>query len=157
MYLLKNKIVVYLFLGLLFHSVSNAEIIKPKNTIKPLEVVEIQLNGLKNNNKPYEDFGIEQTWEFAHPNNKKYTGPLEKFKSMLKSEMYVMLINHIEYKIDIVSMSEKTMSYKVTVLDDKKKYYEFDWIVQKYDKSGPLENCWLTTGVSQPLLLGSSI
>ena len=48
MYLLKNKIVVYLFLGLLFHSVSNAEIIKPKNTIKPLEVVEIQLNGLKN-------------------------------------------------------------------------------------------------------------
>ena len=47
--------------------------------------------------------------------------------------------------------------YKVTVLDDKKKYYEFDWIVQKYDKSGPLENCWLTTGVSQPLLLGSSI
>ena len=115
------------------------------------------MNGLKNNNKPYEDFGIEQTWEFAHPNNKKYTGPLEKFKSMLKSEMYVMLINHIEYKIDIVSMSEKTMSYKVTVLDDKKKYYEFDWIVQKYDKSGPLENCWLTTGVSQPLLLGSSI
>ena len=131
--------------------------IKPKNTIKPLEVVEIQLNGLKNNNKPYKDFGIEQTWEFAHPNNKKYTGPLEKFKSMLKSEMYAMLINHIEYKIDIVSMSEKSMSYKVTVLDDKKKYYEFEWIVQKYDKSGPLKNCWLTTGVSQPLLLGSSI
>ena len=157
MHLLKNKIIIYLFLSLLFHGVSNAEMIKPKNTIKPLEVVEIQLNGLKNNNKPYKDFGIEQTWEFAHPNNKKYTGPLEKFKSMLKSEMYAMLINHIEYKIDIVSMSEKSMSYKVTVLDDKKKYYEFEWIVQKYDKSGPLKNCWLTTGVSQPLLLGSSI
>ena len=157
MHLLKNKIIVYLFLSLLFHSVSNAQIIKPKNTIKPLEVVEIQLNGLKNNNKPYEDFGIEQTLEFAHPNNKKYTGPLDKFKSMLKSEMYVMLINHIDYKIEIVTMSEKSMSYRVTVLDDKKKYYEFEWIVQKYDKSGPLKNCWLTTGVSQPILLGSSI
>ena len=56
------------------------------------------------------------------PNNKKYTGPLEKFKSMLKSDMYQMLINHLENKIDIVSASENSATYRVTVLDDKKKY-----------------------------------
>ena len=152
-----NKL-IFFFLIFFLHAMSvYSDIIKPNTKIEPYNVVEIQLISLKNNNKPKEDFGIEQTWEFAHPNNKKYTGPLEKFKSMLKSEMYVMLINHLEYKIDIVSMSEKSMSYKVTVLDEKKKYYEFEWIVQKYDKSGPLQNCWLTTGVSQPLLLGSSI
>ena len=109
MYLYKNKIVILIFLSFCFQSICNAELIKPKNSIKPLEVVEIQLNGLKNNNEPYEDFGIEQTWEFAHPNNKKYTGPLEKFKSMLKSDMYQMLINHLENKIDIISgRAEKT-------------------------------------------------
>ncbi len=157
MYLYKKKILTLIFLSFCFQSICNAELIKPKNSIKPLEVVEIQLNGLKNNNEPYEDFGIEQTWEFAHPNNKKYTGPLEKFKSMLKSDMYEMLINHIEYKIDIISASENSATYRVTVLDDKKKYYQFEWVVKKYDKSGPLKNCWLTSGVSQPMPLGSSI
>ena len=67
MYLYKNKFVTLIFLSFCFQSICNAELIKPKNSIKPLEVVEIQLNGLKNNNEPYEDFGIEQTWEFAHP------------------------------------------------------------------------------------------
>ena len=136
MYLYKNKLVILIFLSFCFQSICNAELIKPKNSIKPLEVVEIQLNG---------------------SNNKKYTGPLEKFKSMLKSDMYEMLINHIEYKIDIISASENSATYRVTVLDDKKKYYQFEWVVKKYDKSGPLKNCWLTSGVSQPMQLGSSI
>ena len=31
------------------------------------------------------------------------------------------------------------------------------WIVEKYDDDGPLKDCWLTTGVSPPVSLGSSI
>ena len=30
------------------------------------------------NNDPYLNAGIEQTWEFAHPSNRAYTGPLQK-------------------------------------------------------------------------------
>ena len=30
----------------------------------------------KNNDLVFKDSGIEQTWNFAHPNNKKVTGPL---------------------------------------------------------------------------------
>ena len=59
------------------------ELIKPNNGIEPIQVVKIQLRGLMNNDKPNKDSGIEQTWEFAHPNNQRYTGPLDKFKSML--------------------------------------------------------------------------
>ena len=62
---------------------SSANLIKPSANLKPLEVLMIQLNSLKNNNNPYKDAGIEQTWEFAHPNNKKITGPLNKFKEMI--------------------------------------------------------------------------
>ena len=32
------------------------------------------------NNYPNKDAGIKQTWEFAHPNNQRITGPLERFK-----------------------------------------------------------------------------
>ena len=54
----------------------------------------IQLKSLQNNNVPYKDAGIEQTWEFAHPDNKKMTGPLEKFKQMIYSKSYKILISH---------------------------------------------------------------
>ena len=37
-----------------------------------------------NNDKKFEDSGIEQTWNFAHPNNKENTRPLPNFKMMIK-------------------------------------------------------------------------
>ena len=56
-------------------SLSNAELINPKINIDPVEVIKIQLEGLQKNDLEYKDSGIEQTWNFAHPNNKKNTGP----------------------------------------------------------------------------------
>jgi len=73
---------------------SNADLIKPDITLKPLDVLTIQLNSLQNNDYPYKDAGIEQTWEFAHPNNKIMTGPLKKFKQMIYSKNYEILIRH---------------------------------------------------------------
>ena len=67
-------------------NISAADLIKPKPALKPLDVLLIQLNSLKNNNTPYRDAGIEQTWEFAHPINKAATGPLERFKKMIYSD-----------------------------------------------------------------------
>ena len=43
-------------------NISSADLIKPKPTLKPIDVLLIQLNSLKNNNIPYKDAGIEQTW-----------------------------------------------------------------------------------------------
>ena len=111
---------------------------------------------MKNDN-PTKDRGIEQTWEFAHPNNKKYTGPLEQFKILLSSDSYKMLLNHKNHKIDEIYSDEKTVIFEVVVMDSEKKYFMFKWQVEKYLESGPLKNCWLTTVVSAPIPLGSSI
>ena len=138
-------------------NISKADLIRPEPTLKPLDVLLIQLNSLKNNNSPYLDAGIEQTWEFAHPNNKKYTGPLEKFKTLLSSESYKMLLNHIDHNIVEVKTTDSIASYEVTILGEGKNYYKFRWMVEKYNLDGPLKDCWLTTAVSQPVSLGSSI
>ena len=151
--ILKLSIIFFL---LSFGSVSS-EMVKPNINIKPDQVIKIQLQGLMKNDAPYRDKGIEQTWEFAHPKNKKVTGPLKNFKDMLKGDSYSMLLNHIEHKVKQISVSETMASFEVTVLDDKKRYYKFKWIVEKYVKDGPLKGCWLTTIVSQPVSLGSSI
>ena len=134
-----------------------AEIVKPNNGIEPYQVVKIQLRGLMENDNPKMDSGIEQTWEFAHPENQKYTGPLENFKKMLKGDSYSMLINHLDHEVIEVYNNDKLATFEVTVLDKDKKYYKFKWQVEKYLGEGPLNNCWLTTAVSQPVSTGSSI
>ena len=148
------KITIIFFL---FTNISNADLIKPNNKLKPFDVLMIQLNSLKNNNNFYKDSGIEQTWEFAHPKNKKFTGPLDNFKLMLKGNLYSMLLNHKDDKVIEVFLSDEIATFEVTVLDFEKNYYKFKWQVEKYINEGPLKDCWLTTAVSQPVSLGSSI
>ena len=154
---MKKNLFIIIILSIFIFTKANAELIKPSSNIEPYKVVKIQLSSLMKNNYPNKDSGIEQTWEFAHPNNQKYTGPLEKFKIMLKGESYKMLLNHLDHKIFAVQVGNGFADYEVTVLDVEKKYYKFNWRVEKYQLDGNLKNCWLTTMVSQPIPLGSSI
>ena len=151
--LLKLSLIVF-FLKLSF---LNAEILKPSIEINPVQVVKIQLDGLMKNDSPYKDKGIEQTWEFAHPNNKKFTGPLNKFKEMIKGESYKMLIDHENHEVKEIFLNNDIAVFEVVIMDADKKYFKFKWQVEKYLNNGPLENCWLTTVVSPPVPLGASI
>mgnify|MGYP001453504959 FL=1 len=146
-----------LFLLLITISFSNAELLKPNNSISPKEVVSIQLSGLKNNDQVYKDSGIEQTWNFAHPNNKRVTGPLDNFKRMIKSDSYQMMIDHLNHTITEVGSSDKWAQFEVIILDKNKIYHKFNWQVEKYALDGILKDCWMTTMVSSPIPLGSSI
>ena len=146
-----------IFFFFIFINTSNADLIKPNSNLEPLDVLMIQLNSLKNNNNPYKDAGIEQTWEFAHPINKASTGPLERFKQMIYSDSYKILISHQNNKTIILKESVNKSVYKVYVLSkDKKKYY-YIWQIEKVELEGNLKNCWMTTGVSDPIYLGETI
>ena len=101
----KFEIIFKVFIILLFSiSITKAELLKPNSDIKPSKVVEIQLSGLQKNDLNYKDSGIEQTWKFAHPNNKKVTGPLNNFKRMIKGNAYQMMINHLSHTITELSL-----------------------------------------------------
>ena len=148
------SIVTIIFLNI---SYSNADLKSPNNLILPAEVIKIQLVGLMDNDKDFKDSGIEQTWNFAHPNNKKNTGPLPNFKMMIKGNSYQMLINHLNHTITELGSSDKWAQFEVIILDKNKIYHKFNWQVEKYTMDGPLKDCWLTTMVSNPISLGSSI
>ena len=155
----KKQQIIFKFLVIFFiiTSTSNAELLKPNSNIKPSEVVKIQLLGLQNNNGIFNDSGIEQTWNFAHPMNKQATGPLDRFKEMLKSNNYQMMINHISHTITQVRRGDDWVQFEVIILDKEKIYHKFNWQVEKFIEDGPLKDCWLTTMVSSPEPLGSSI
>ena len=147
----------FLLIFLISSSLSKAELLEPRSNIKPSEVIKIQLAGLQKNDYEFKDSGIEQTWKFAHPENKKNTGPLPNFKQMIKGRSYQMLINHISHTITEVGSSDKWAQFEVIILDQEKIYHKFNWQVEKYTMDGPLKDCWLTTMVSSPIPLGSSI
>tara|TARA_B100001093_G_scaffold140276_1_gene132840 strand:- start:485 stop:988 length:504 start_codon:yes stop_codon:yes gene_type:complete len=148
------SVIVFFFFNF---SLLKADLLIPQNSILPAEVVEIQLIGLMNNDKEYKDSGIVQTWNFAHPNNKKVTGPLDKFKRMIKGDTYQMMIDHLSHTITQLGSSEKWAQFEVVILDKNKIYHKFNWQVEKYTEEGDLKDCWLTTMVSNPIPLGSSI
>ena len=146
-----------LIIFLISSTLSKAELLEPRSDIKPSEVIRIQLVGLQTNDREFKDSGIEQTWNFAHPNNKKVTGPLDNFKRMIKGDAYQMMINHLSHTITQLGSGDKWAQFEVIILDKEKIYHKFNWQVEKYTIEGPLKDCWLTTMVSKPVPLGSSI
>ena len=111
--MLKKLPTIFSFLLIIFlnASISKADLLEPNINIGPYDVVKIQLTGLQNNDKLSDDFGIKQTWNFAHPNNKKYTGPLDKFTKMIKGDSYQMLIDHPQHTINPLGNSDKWAQY----------------------------------------------
>ncbi len=152
--LLTFSVVLFSFVNI---SLTKADLLFPNNSILPADVIKIQLNALMDNDSKFKDSGIEQTWNFAHPNNKKNTGPLPNFKMMIKGNSYKMLLNHLSHTITALGSSNEWAQFEVVILDKEKIYHKFNWQVEKFTMEGPLQGCWLTTVVSNPIPLGSSI
>ena len=152
--LLTFSVVLFSFFNI---SITKADLLFPNNSILPADVIKIQLNALMDNDGKFKDSGIEQTWNFAHPNNKKNTGPLPNFKMMIKGNSYQMLLNHLSHSITEIGSNDKWAQFEVVILDKDKIYHKFNWQVEKYTTEGPLKDCWLTTMVSNPIPLGKAI
>ena len=150
------KFIPLIIISILFNFTVLADSITPNPDIKPDEVIMIQLEALKENNSPYKDAGIFQTWEFAHPQNRQYTGPLSNFTLMMKSDSYSLLLNHINHNIIFVSKNDNTANYFIELIDKTGDKFGFTWTVKKVLNVGKFKDCWMTTGVSQPLPLAKS-
>ena len=133
-----------------------AELIKPNPNINPEKVIKIQLDALMKNNMPYKNSGINQTWEFAHPLNRKNTGPLSNFTLMLQSSPYSLMLEHTKHKIIFVSKNANTANYFVELTDRAGNLFGFTWTVKKVMSSGAFKDCWMTSSVSAPLSLAKS-
>ena len=139
-----------------FTNFLHADIIKPAENLTAYDVVKIQLTALKNNNKPNKNAGIKQTWVFAHPENKKITGPYERFKKMLLGNQYKFLLNHDSHRIKLIMKSNDTYIYNVELISKDKKMYLYKWQLEKSSIDG-CSNCWFTTIVSPPTDSGDII
>ena len=149
------KVLIILF-AIFTSDIAFAELLKPNPALKPIEVISIQLNALKDNNNPYLNAGVVQTWEFAHPSNRKYTGPLENFVKMMSSPLYVIMLDHTNYNIISVSDRDFITYFFVEITDKEGNKFGFTWTLEKVIAESKFKDCWMTVAVSQPLPLAKS-
>ena len=151
---LKKYLIFITILG--YTEFLHADIVKPSENLTAYDVVKIQLTALKNNNKPKKNSGIKQTWIFAHPENKKFTGPYERFEKMLLGVQYNILLNHDSHKIKLATKTLSTYIYNIELISKDKKMYFYEWHLEK-STTDECDNCWFTTIVSPPTNKGNTI
>ena len=131
------------------------ELLTPDPIRQPESVVEIQLQSLQKNDVPVPDTGIAQTWAFAHPDNKRVTGPLERFTRMIKGPDYRNMIDHQEHIVETVVQADDYALFAVVIITADDQRMSFKWEVMKV-QVGEFAGSWMTTSVSPPLRAGDS-
>ena len=141
---------------ILFSTSLLAELLKPTPEINPEEVVKIQLSSLMNNNEPYLNAGIEQTWEFAHPSNRAFTGPIQRFTQMMYAPSYAVMLDHAKHDILKVKIDNNNAYFFIELTSNDGKMFGFKWTLERVTEEGIFKDCWMTTAVSTPMPLSTS-
>ena len=149
---MRNKIisffrtVTFLITIILARQASADSLIVPDPDYTPQEVIEIQLLGLQSGDT---DQGIEQVWVFAHPFNKRATGPLARFRTLFEMPAYAPLLEMRSYSIKQVNQTAIESQFVVSIVTNDGVSYDYFWAVEKV-LEGKQAGFWMTTMVSSP-------
>ena len=139
------KYFLILFVSLFFLNFNKAySDVLPNDIFSSAEVVELQMTSLQTNSK-INNLGIYQCWLFAHPENRKYTGPFTNFKSMISDTSYNVLLNSLKFRTTLLSKNEKITKFSVDVDAYDNKRYNLTWVLEKTYLNKDCMNCWMTT------------
>ena len=155
----KNYLKIFLFFiffNFIILSNSHSDVLKPNINISPKEVVKIQLNALMKNDSPYKDRGILQTWEFAHPSNRAFTGPIQRFTQMMYAPSYAVMLDHKKHDILEVKLENNAAYFFIELTSAEGMMFGFKWTLEKVIEEGVFKDCWMTTAVSTPMPLSTS-
>ena len=133
-----------------------ADVLRPDPTRSPAEVIAIQLSALQANDTPERDAGIAQTFAFAHPDNKRVTGPLPRFAQMIKGPQYQVLLGHRSHEINEVFRNHDQAAFAVIVTSRTGEVVGFRWAVARV-ADGEHAGAWMTIAVSPPVPVGNAI
>lgn len=129
-----------------------ATAVEPDPSFTPEQVIQFQLDGLQQNDIE----GMTQVWAFAHPDNKRFTGPLERFAIMMTTPNYRILLGHRDAEIRQLTLADNAAIYEVTVTGAEGAMVIYRWGLRRVSE-GEHQGAWMTVTVSPPLGSGNEI
>ena len=121
---------------------------EPDPSLSPQDVVSIQIEALGNNDTPYEDRGIEVTFHFASPANKRVTGPLERFKVMVHGPTFGPMINHRDARYENLKVQGDIARLDVILNSKEGEYVGYRFVLTR-QHDNQYEGSWMTSGVTR--------
>jgi hypothetical protein len=118
----------------------------PAPTLTPSDVIGIVLHALQHNDEPTRDAGITTTFEFASPENRQETGPLERFALMIKNPAYRPMLGFRSATRGRMEIEGNHARQRVVVVGKDGSQVTFVFLLSK-QPDGPYANCWMTDGV----------
>ena len=115
----------------------------PGPELSPRQVVQIQLDALRRNDVPAPDAGIATTFRFASEANRKATGPLERFRRMLRNPLYAPMIDHLSAEFGPVHYEGEIARVQVVLFGGGGEVVAYDFTLSRDEDT----DCWLTDGV----------
>ncbi len=120
----------------------------PDPEYTPEEVVDLQLSALANNDDPVENAGIKTAYNFASPNNRRQTGPLEQFTRMVNGPQYAPMIDHTEAVAGPLEQDGDQAHQRVTLTGPTGRTVTYLFGLSRYrGDNEALQECWLTDRV----------
>jgi hypothetical protein len=119
---------------------------RPEPSLSPQDVVSIQLEALHNNDTPYENRGIEVTFNFASPANKRITGPIARFAAMVRNPVYGPMINHRTAEFQNVVIEGEFAKVDVILMSDSGVYLGYRFFLSR-QHGNQYEGSWMTDAV----------
>ena len=113
----------------------------PHPTLSPQEVVQIQLEALKNNAEWGNDRGIGICFQFASPKNPISTGSLNRF-----IQIYQPMLNARAFQQSPMKIEGDSAIQKVSIVDQKGNLGVCVFYLSKQNIE-PYIGCWMTDGV----------
>jgi len=123
-----------------------ATLVEPDPELAPEEVLDIVLRALAEPDEPYAGAGIEQVWAFASPLNRTQTGPLERFRELIRNRLYRPLLGHVNAyrRAWRVEGGQAYAEVEIVAADGARVIYAFQFRRYGTDDCG---ECWLTDAV----------
>ncbi|MCS6809273.1 MAG: DUF4864 domain-containing protein [Bacteroidota bacterium] len=119
---------------------------QPKPELSPSDVIRIQLEALQHNDAS-NDEGIAIAFNFASPANKVYTGPLSRFKQIVRTPVYAVMLNHRSAEYDELHISGNVAQQRVMIIGENSQTVIYTFTLSR-QRDARYRDCWMTDGVS---------
>ncbi len=106
----------------------------------------LQIEALGDNDRPYSDAGIEITFRFASPANKKVTGPLQRFIEMVHNPAYRPMLNHRGARYGKLKQDGHQAFQTVILIAREGGPVGYRFQLSKQTEV-PFKDCWMTDSV----------